>query len=72
MSGALAALIGAAIGAVAGIVGGGFAALAAIRASQVAARGALAPKLHAMADARSSLWSSSFFRRSEDRPKASD
>lgn len=51
MSAAVAALIGAAIGAIAGLAGGGFAALAAIRASQVAARVELAPKLHALARA---------------------
>lgn len=51
MSEVVAALIGASIGAVAGLAGGGFAALASIRASQIAARAALAPKLHALADA---------------------
>jgi hypothetical protein len=51
----VAALIGATIGAVAGVAGGGFAALAAIRASQVAARAELAPKLHALAGSIISL-----------------
>ena len=55
MNEAVAALIGAAIGAVAGVAGGGFAALAAIRASQVAARAELAPKLHALGRAIISL-----------------
>ena len=55
MDEAVAALIGAAIGAVAGIAGGGFAALSALRASQVAARAELAPKLHELAAAVISL-----------------
>ena len=46
-----AALLGGAIVAIAGLAGGGFAALASIRASQIAARAALAPKLHKLARA---------------------
>ena len=51
MSATVAALVGAAIGAVAGLAGGAFAALASIRASQLAARAILAPKLHELSNA---------------------
>jgi len=44
-----AALLGALIGAVAGLAGGALAAIASLRASQVAARAPLAPKLHNIA-----------------------
>ena len=55
MNETVAVLVAVAIGAVAGLAGGGFAALASIRASQVAARASLAPKLHELSNAIVSL-----------------
>lgn len=49
MTEAVAALLGALIGAAGGLAGGSFAALASLRASQTAARAALAPTIHGLA-----------------------